>query len=612
VNDIDKIAAHVHKVRTDAKSVSRDARQLKMRLARAGNYELIAPDAFSQDWPKPIIANFLQSAAMDMAESLAPLPSLTCASGSMVSESAKERASKRQKIGANYWEQSKLAKFSVNAADWFFTAGFLPILVEPDFDRGLPMIRFDDPYMAYPEVDRYGTCHTYTKVLRYTARELANMFPEQESRLCYDRYGRDVSTVEVEVVRFTDKHCTVMYAANVDTGYGKKENILLTSADNRCGRTPVAIAQRASLDGQWRGQYDDAIWVQIARAKMASLALEAGMKAVEAPMAVPEDMVEFAIGPDAVLRTQSPEKIRRISMEVPQSAFAMDQRLDMEAMRSTRYPEARSGNISASVITGRGVQELMGSFDSMISTAQTQLGDALAEATSIAFEMDEKCFGGVSKKIVGISAGAPYELTYDPAKAINGAYECEVTYGLMAGLAPNNAVVMMLQLLGAGLVSKESVQRQLPFDVDPIEMNRAITMERGRDAMLEGIAAYAQSIPAQAAQGMDPRMAVQQIATFIEKVAAGDAVERAALAAFTPPEPTPEEQAAAEAEAAMLGGGGPGLPPGLGPDGLMAGVAPGQAGMAPGGLPDVASMIASFRGGRPELSASVQTRRAIP
>lgn len=611
MNDLDKIPDYVHRVRNSPKSAARDARLARMYLARAGNYELINPDAFSEDWPKPIIANFLTTAALDMAESLAPLPSLTCASGSMVSETAKEKAAKRQKIGANYWEQSKLSKFSVNAADWFFTAGFLAIVVEPDFDSNLPMIRFDDPYMAYPEVDRYGNCLTYTKVLRLSTRDLGVMFPEQAPRLCYDRYGRERGDAELEVIRFSDRDCTVMYAVDHDS-MGNPDPIVLSAVENRCGRTPVAIAQRASLDGQWRGQYDDAIWVQLARSKMASLALEAGMKAVEAPLAVPDDMVDLAIGPDAVWRTASPEKIRRISMEVPQSAFAMDQRLEMEAMRSTRYPEARSGNINASVITGRGVQELMGSFDSMISIAQTQFGDALAEATSIAFEMDEKVFGGSSKKIVGVSAGAPYEISYDPAKTINGSYECETTYGLMAGLAPNNAVVMMLQLLGAGLVSKESVQRQLPFDVDPIEMGRAITMERGRDAMLEGIAAYAQSIPAQAAQGMDPRMAVQQIATFISEVRKGTSVEDSALVAFTPPEPSPEEQAAAETAALGGGPGGMGLPPGMGPDGLMGGVAPGQAGMAPGGLPDVSSMVASFRQGKAELSGAVQTRRAIP
>jgi hypothetical protein len=256
----------------------------------------------------------------------------------------------------------------------------------------------------------------------------------------------------------------------------------------------------------------------------------------------------------------------------------------------------------------------MGSFDSQIKAKQDLFGAALAEATSLAFELDEVHFGEVSKEITGVSAGAPFRETYQPERAIKGDWSCDVTYGLMAGLAPNNAAVMILQLLGAGLISKESAQKQLPFDVDPVDMTTAIAQERARDSLLEGVAALAQSVPAAAQMGQDPLVIVKQLGAFLKALKNGDEIEEAAIMAFTPPEPTPEEQAAMEQEQAMteaLGGALGGLPPGMGPDGLMDGVAPGQAGMAPGGLPDIASMAASFRGGQADLGASVVRRRAI-
>jgi hypothetical protein len=599
---------HVRRLRTSPEAAARDQRITDMRLVRANKFEILNPDVFSEAWPKSIASNFIAQAAMDMAESLAPLPALTCASGAMTSSVAKTRASLRTKIGHHYWDESSLKKHSVNGADWYFSYGFLPVIVEPCFESNLPKIRFEDPFMSYPQIDRYGRVGCYAKVLKLRARQLMEMYPELAGQIGNGKYGQDRADVELEVIRYMDRDCTVMYC-NDDTqsGWGP---FLLSQVDNPLGRCPVEVAARPTIDGQFRGQYDDAIWPQIARAKMLSLALEAGVKAVESPIAVPQDLVELPIGSDAIWRTESPEKIRRVSLEIPQSTWQMEQRLEQEQMRATRYPEARSGNIQASVITGRGVDALMGSFDMLIKSAQDQIGEALSGATSLAFEMDEKVFGDISKEIIGVSAGAPYKLTYKAKDAIAGDYSCEVTYGLMAGLAPNNATVLALQLLGAGLISKESVQKQLPFDVDPVQMGQAITLERTRDAVLEGIAALAQSIPAAAQAGQDPMMIVNQIVLFANAVSKGHDVEDAALAAFTP-QAAPKGQPL-EGDAALQAAAGGGMPPGLGPDGLMTGVAPGQAGMPPGGMPDVANMIASFRGGRAEMGASVQTRRAIP
>lgn len=46
--------------------------------------------------------------------------------------------------------------------------------------------------------------------------------------------------------------------------------------------------------------------------------------------------------------------------------------------------------------------------------------------------------------------------------------------------------------------------------------------------------------------------------------------------------------------------------------GLMRNVAPGQAGQAPGGRPDLSVMLAGLTGaGNPTMSASVQKRRRV-
>ncbi len=51
------------------------------------------------------------------------------------------------------------------------------------------------------------------------------------------------------------------------------------------------------------------------------LALEAAEKSVQAPLALPNDVQELAFGPDAVLRSQNPQLIRRVGLELPNAAF---------------------------------------------------------------------------------------------------------------------------------------------------------------------------------------------------------------------------------------------------------------------------------------------------
>jgi hypothetical protein len=366
--------------------------------------------------------------------------------------------------------------------------------------------------------------------------------------------------------------------------------------------------------GESRGQYDGVIWVQLARHRMALLGLEAGVKAVGAPLAVPRDVAELAVGPDAVIVTDSPEKVRRVGIEVPQSTFALQEVLEQELRMGTRYPEGRAGGIDASVITGRGVDALMGSFDSQISTAQTVIGECLAKVTSFAFEIDAKVWPHQRKRITGTRQGEPYDLTYVPATTIGTTFSCDVSYGFAAGLSPNAATVMMLQLRGDGIIDRSTLRRNLPFDIDDEQMQRSLDVEQTADAMKQGLFALLAGLGPMSAQGMDPRPYLRSAAQIIAGRQNGKELHELFVEAFAPEVMDPEAakaQAEAEEQAEAGGdpGGNPGALPGMDPNsGLPAGTVPGQAGQAPGGAPDLQTLVAGMRGGSPQLDAAV-TRR---
>ena len=256
------------------------------------------------------------------------------------------------------------------------------------------------------------------------------------------------------------------------------------------------------------------LWVFAAKAKLALLSLEATQKAVEAPIALPTDVQEMAFDPTD-LRSNNPERIRRVPMELPQSSMITEAKLDDELKFGSRFPEARAGQLDSSVVTGRGVQALMGGFDSRIKVAQSNLGDALAEALSICLEMDEKIWPNMKKSISSVTNGTPYQVNYTPAKDIKGERAVTSEYGVMAGLDPNRALVWGLQGLGAGIFSKSYLRRNLPVQMDVAEEEKVIDVEKLRDAALAAVSGYAQAIPEMAAGGADPQTAIAAIQSLI-------------------------------------------------------------------------------------------------
>jgi len=124
---------------------ARDARMADVLAVRKGELAQIAGEYFPEGIDKPMIANFIDVAARDLAEVLAPLPSFNCNPSNSLSEAAKKFADNRTMIANNYIQFSNLETQMYTGADWYLTYGFLPIVVEADLDEGMPRIRIENP-----------------------------------------------------------------------------------------------------------------------------------------------------------------------------------------------------------------------------------------------------------------------------------------------------------------------------------------------------------------------------------------------------------------------------------------------------------------------------------
>lgn len=315
------------------------------------------------------------------------------------------------------------------------------------------------------------------------------------------------------------------------------------------------------------------------------------------------------------MKSATPEKIRKVGMEMTNMSFLESNTLQTDLQNGSRYPAARtSGSMDASIITGRGVTALMGGLDTQIRAAQTVYQNALQDVAALCFQMDEGIWPNYPKEVKGIQDGTPYEIKYVPSRDVNSDWSCDVQYGFAAGLDPNRAVVMLLQLRAEKIFSRDFMARQIPFELDVTQEASKVNVEDTRDALMQGIFGYVQAIPAMAQSGMDPSDAVQKVAAIVKGLQKGKSVEDVVSSVFMPQLP-PEAEPGAEAagpggEPGAGAGPGGGAGGGLTESGLMTGVPQGQAGQAPGGRPDLSVMLAGLTSaGKPQMSNFVMRRR---
>lgn len=585
----------------------RDSRMEQVLLVRKGRMRDVFPDLFPDGpFENPIVANMVDISARDLSEVIAPLPAFNCNSPSMVSDKERKKADKREEVVNGIIDFSDLQTQMFNAADRYVTYGFVPVQVEVDEEAQMPRIRFLDSYGCYPIIDRHGKVNAVYQRVQKPLADMMASYPEYAHLL----YDKDSTNSMLEIVRYHDKDQDVLFVP-------QRNNLVIDRAPNQVGEVLIRIVQRPSLDGQARGQFDDVLAIQVAKARYALLSLEAATKAVQAPLVAPRDVNELAFGPDAIVRTDRPGDVRRLPIEIPAGAFAQQQVLEGELRLGSRYPESRTGNIDASIITGRGVQALMGGFDTQIKTAHAMFARAFVEIMSLALKVDEKFFGDVEKNLRGTRNGVPYNIKYKPKRDIDGDYTVDVQYGLMAGLDPNRALVFGLQARGDKLISRDFLRRQMPFSFNATQEEEKVDTEDLRDSMKQAIASYAQAIPALASQGQNPSDILYKLSYVINERQKGTPIEKAVSDAFQPQNPPPGEMMTPEqVSPEMLGQAGavpPGegqLPEGLSATGRMTGVAPGQ--IAPGGRPDVQSLLASLtQRGEPNLQASLVRRLPV-
>jgi len=596
----------------------RDYRHGLVDLARDGNVEALMPGLFPKRFPKQIVANVVDLAARDLGELLGELPEVHARAANPSAENSKRSADKRTRILIDALDRSNLQNEMYSACDRFVSLAALPIVVDADLMEERVRFRAADPQGAYWTTDLYGRVTHFWESWQETVAELAAKFPHLKYRIKYGRqldrngivdlaWAADSDNELVEVVRYYDGHKTCLFMPG-------RDGLALSAAPNPTpGRVPVFLAELPKRkSGPATGAYDQALWVQVARARMALFTLEAADKAINAPIRMPKDVTQFNYGPNAKIQTDStaPNAVERVRLDIPTGVFAENEILQAESRSAARYPEGRSGSIDASVITGAGVKELLGTMDSQVKTYQDLIGRALKEACSYALRLDETLWAEKVQDIEGDADGAPFVESYSPSKDIAGNYSVKISYGLAYGMDHQRGLIFALQLRGDKEIPRSVVREQYAkaFNASATDLAKAVDDEDADDALKAGIQQWIASWPAAAQMGQDPSQQLRQLARYRTHRAKGMSNVEALLKAL---EPTKEELAAQQAQQQQVAATNPieAAMQELGAQQPAEG-APAPGGSAPpqGGLQMLMSSLS--QSGEPRMSAGM--RRMTP
>lgn len=584
--DAKTIAGRVRMQRT--RCHERDNDHKRIIAMRKGKYEEVAPGLFNtSEFAQPLVSNLIDTTARDVAEVMAPLPTFNCQSASLSSEADQNRQDRRAAIANGYVQNSRLQNQMFGGADRYASFGFMSYAVEADLDEQMPVIKVGCHPSAYYVKDYRGRVKQFFEVYSCSPHELSFLYPEK-AELVLAQYGHYGDGQTVEVVRWhDDDQSCVMILDN---------ELVLYTAPNPLKRCMVHVVERPDLtDGSPRGQFDDVLWVQIARALVQMYTMNALERSVNAPIVLPDDINEFEIGPYAAIKTKNPQGVGTVPLQISPGLFPEAQMLQMEQMMGSRYPEGRSGSIDASIITGQGVQALMGTFDTQVQTFQRLNASALEDVLRDCLELDEKLWPNKKKTVHIKDNGAPRRLEYTPSKDIAGDYVVDVTYGAIAGLDPNRGLVFLLQSLAGNLISKSTARRHLPVELNVLAEERQIQLEQMDDSIAAAMAQLPLAIPQMAMGGADPRELTLQIVEARKLIGKGRSPAEAIEKVFAPKQ-TPQEQAPNPMDQLMQQAQAPGGMPGQGQGGASD-LLLGLAGLTPGGSAN--------------LQANVSTRRAM-
>ena len=250
----------------------------------------------------------------------------------------------------------------------------------------------------------------------------------------------------------------------------------------------------------------------VGQAREAGLLLRFLERQVHAPIEIDAE-VEYVEGPDAILyRPRGAQPAQKVQLNLPPDIWRGQDFTERQLRLGARRPASRDGESPVSYATGKGIDALASGYDSQLKANQTIFGQFLQDLAGAALCLDQALYPNLEKPV-----GERKE-TYIPERDIAGRYTVEANYGLLMGINPSYATVMLSQLIAGGLLSHKTAMTQLPVIESLSKEHERLREERGEETLFAYLQQAALGGDASAMQGLQELAPDSPIVKIIQKM----------------------------------------------------------------------------------------------
>lgn len=486
-----------------------------MRLLRdAYNGDIVVPlpemDRNEQVAVANLISTGLDQSAMRIASTTPDVYYPPLKPGDNASE---KRARTRKRATLGWWEANKMNLKLRRRARYLIGYASSPVVLRPDFKRGIARWEIRNPLTAYPcltddpdDLIPPDVIYTYRRPFKW----LMGMYPEKVQKLAV---GTDFSMdAQFEILEYIDAESivTVVIGEKPTTNDSYYEPtpsftkflIELERIPNRTGMPLSVVPGRITLDKPM-GQFDGLIGMYQQQARLMALetiAVERGIFPDTYLVSRPGESAKFISGPfdgrSGMVNIIAGGEVREAGMGTNMQANNIIDRIERNMRITSGTPAEFGGESTSNIRTGkRGDAILSAVVDFPVQEAQEILSQSMVEENKRAIAISKSYFGNERKSFYVSARKNRGHVDYVPSKDFE-TDDNSVTYAY-AGADANALVIGLGQRVGIGTMSKKTAQEIDPLVADPEQEHDRVISESLEQAML-------QSIQMQAAQGAIP------------------------------------------------------------------------------------------------------------
>lgn len=436
-----------------------------------------------------LVHNLVQEVHVKYMTYLSPLPMIRVPADTE-SIHGRAQATKRERYLYGCWGENEMSMV-LNRMAWY-----LPLMgdcflgIWPDLTRNMPRVIVRSPERAFPVQNSEGQLGMVLFSWEIPQSVAKRDYPKWSPRLAPTKKGKGSSAdPNVEVLEYSDGK---EYAMWIDGT--KVKGVVHNYGFNLFEQVGFINVP----DEPWNhGAVEQAVNLNLAEDLLRSILFDSVMQNVY-PTLVLEDPYKFPetieAGTGGVLAVNPGGKAYYMNPPTQALPAQMGILQDNERIlkQATSMPDVNFGNVNASIITGKAINELQGAgTGSLVEMAQgVGIGTALAKWNAKAIVLAQRAFKDERMYLEGHYLESTFDLNprsfafKAKGSEIVGSPRNEVVFA--PHLNQHEKLVMGLQALGGGLVSKQHVREQIGIP-DSQAMEDQIMGERITEGVLAAI-----------------------------------------------------------------------------------------------------------------------------